>query len=55
MIQKIAFTAKILICTLAGFFVLMSIDAFLIDVTIWERIGRFFISILPGLMMIVLY
>ena len=52
MIQKLALAAKILICTLAGFFVLMSFDVFSIDGTIWEQIGGFFISISPGIIMV---
>lgn len=52
MIQKLALAAKILICILAGFFVLMSFDVFSIDGTIWERLGGFFVSISPGLIMV---
>ena len=52
MIQKLALGAKILLCILSGFFVLMSIDVFEVDATLWERIGGFFISISPGLILI---
>ena len=53
MIQKLAFTAKILMCLLAGFFILMSIDVFSVEATLWEQVGGFFISISPGLIIII--
>lgn len=52
MIEKFALAAKILICVLAGFFVLMSLDVFEIDATIGELIGGFLISIVPAIIMV---
>ena len=52
MIRKLAFGAKILMCLLCGFFVLMAFDVFSMDGTIWELMGGFFISISPGLIIL---
>lgn len=52
MIHKFALGAKILICLLAGFFVLMSFDVFSLDEPLWILIGGFFISISPGLILL---
>ncbi len=52
MIHKLQFGAKILLCIVAGFFILMAFDVFDIEATIWEQIGGFMISISPGLILI---
>lgn len=52
MIYKLAFGAKVLLCLLSGFFVLMAIDVFSIEATLWEQLGGFLISITPGLILI---
>jgi len=52
MIERLALGAKILIFVLAGFFILMSVDVFESDGTVFELIGGFVISISPALLMI---
>lgn len=53
MISKLALASKIMIILVGAFFILMSIDVFeMTEYTFLERLGGFFISTLPGLVMI---
>lgn len=43
---------KIFMYTIGGFFILMAIDVFSMDLTFWERLGGFLMSTIPGVVVI---
>ncbi len=45
---------KILMIVVGAFFIVMAFDVFEIEGTFWEKLGGFFISISPGLVLILL-
>ena len=54
MIQKLALASKILIILVGAFFILMGFDVFgMSEYTLIEKVGGFFVSTLPGLVMII--
>ena len=53
MISKLALASKIMIILVGAFFILMGFDVFdMMEYTFLERLGGFFISTLPGIVMI---
>jgi len=53
MITKLALASKILIILVGAFFVLMGFDVFgMTEYSLLERLGGFFVSVSPGLVMI---